>query len=316
MRGRRGIITAATAVLIVACSAPTSPSVSPVPTIAPPPFGTPATGQPIEVFAAGDIAGCDTTGDEATADLLDQLVEPGDFVLALGDLAYPDGSIENFAECYDPTWGRWREQTLPTPGNHEYHQRGAAPYFAYFGAVAGFPDVGFTSWDFGPWVILSLNSNCREVAGGCGTAASQTILAAEATGSAAETTPPRCVLAMWHHPRWSSGGEHGSDNRTEVLWRTLALGGADIVLSGHDHDYERFVPMDGEGEPVSGGLVQFVVGTGGRSLYQFRDILATSAVHDDSTFGVLHLTLRSGGYDWEFVPTTPGGFTEAGSATC
>ena len=121
---------------------------------------------------------------------------------------------------------------------------------------------------------------------------------------------------MWHQPRWSSGSEHGSDDQTQVLWRTLALGGADVVLSGHDHDYERFVPMDGEGEPSPGGLVQFVVGTGGRSLYQFDDILPTSAVHDNSTFGVLHLTLRAGGYDWAFVPATPGGFTDSGSAAC
>ena len=154
-------------------------------------------GQPIEVFAAGDIAGCDTTGDEATADLLDRLVEPAGIVLALGDLAYPDGSTENFAECYDPTWGRWREQTLPTPGNHEYHQRGAAPYFAYFGAVAGLPNEGFMAWDLGSWVILSLNANCRE-AGGCDSAAPQAVFTAEIIDGAAQGNPPRCVLAMWH----------------------------------------------------------------------------------------------------------------------
>ena len=121
---------------------------------------------------------------------------------------------------------------------------------------------------------------------------------------------------MWHFPRWSSGAEHGSDDRLQALWQTLALGGADIVLSGHDHDYERFVPMNGEGEPAAGGLVQFVVGTGGTTRHQFGDILPTSAVHDNSTFGVLHLTLRQGAYDWEFVPATPGGFTDSGSARC
>ena len=167
MRGSRGLVTAAALRRSLPARRRRSPSVSPLPTIATPPFGTPAAGQPTELFAAGDIAGCDTTGDEATADLLDQLVAPGDVVLALGDLAYPDGSTENFAECYDPTWGRWRDQTLPTPGNHEYHERGAAPYFAYFGAVAGLPDQGFMAWDLGPWVILSLDANCRE-AGGCG----------------------------------------------------------------------------------------------------------------------------------------------------
>ena len=214
-------------------------------------------------------------------------------MLALGDLAYPDGSTENFADCYDPTWGRWRDQTLPTPGNHEYHQRGAAPYFAYFGAVAGLPDQGFMAWDLGPWVILSLNANCRE-AGGCDSASPQTVFAAEIIDGAAQGNPPRCVLAMWHYPRWSSGAEHGSDDRTQALWQTLALDGADIVLSGHDHEYERFVPLDGEGQPTPGGLVQFVVGTGGRPLHEFGDILPTSAVHGNSTFGVLHLTLAPG----------------------
>ncbi len=316
MRGSR-VIVIATALVVVACSAPISPSVSPYPTIAIPPFATPAAGQPIEVFAAGDIAGCDTSGDEATADLLDLLVRPGGTVLALGDLAYPDGSAQNFAQCYDPTWGRWRQSTLPTPGNHEYNSPGAAPFFAYFAANNMVSEEGFSFSlrSFRTWWLVILDSNCDEI-GGCGPGSPQLHALTDLLSSVADHPPETCMLAMWHHPRWSSGSRHGSDDRTDAAWRALADAGADIVLSGHDHDYERFVPMDGEGRVAPGGLVQFVVGTGGRSLYEFGDILPTSAVHDNSTYGVLHLTLRPGGYDWEFVPTTPGGFTDSGSASC
>jgi hypothetical protein len=273
-----------------------------------------ASGQAV-VLAAGDIAGCDTGGDEATAALLDGL---GGSVLALGDLAYESGTAEEFATCYDPSWGRHRNRTWPVPGNHEYETPGAAPYFAYFGAVAGDPGQGWYSFDLGDWHLIALNSNCDEI-GGCDLDSPQADwlradLAAHAAQAAGATTD--CTLAFWHHPRWSSGDEHGSDPRTDALWRLLATAGAEIVLTGHDHEYERFVPMDAEGAATADGLVEFVVGTGGRPLYAFATPLVTSAARDNSTQGVLKLTLRSDGYNWEFVPVSATGFSDAGSAAC
>ena len=261
------------------------------------------------VLAAGDIAGCDSSGDEATAGLLDSLDGP---VLALGDLAYPSGTADEFATCYDPSWGRHQSRTWPVPGNHEYETPHAAAYFAYFGAAAGDPGEGWYSFDLGDWHLIALNSNCGEV-GGCGIDSPQadwlrTDLAAHAATA--------CTLAYWHHPRWSSGAEHGSDPRTDALWRILSVAGAEVVLTGHDHEYERFVPVDASGAASPEGMVEFVVGTGGRSLYDFAAPLASSAVRDNSTYGVLKLTLHPDAYDWLFLPAIAGGYSDAGSAEC
>lgn len=232
-------------------------------------------------------------------------------ILALGDLAYESGTTEQFAACYDPSWGRHRSRTWPVPGNHEYETAGAAPYFAYFGAAAGVPGQGWYSIDLGAWHLIGLNSNCEEI-GGCDLDSPQAdwLRADLAANNAA------CTLAYWHHPRWSSGDEHGSDPRTDALWRILAVAGADLVLTGHDHVYERFVPMDAEGVAATDGMVEFVVGTGGRSLYRFKTTLPTSATHDNTTFGVLQLTLRPDAYDWEFVAATGTRFADSGSADC
>jgi hypothetical protein len=302
----------ALAVLVLAACR--SSAVTPAPS---PLASTTATTAPFEytVLAAGDIASCDSDGDEATADLLDELLAPrGGSVLALGDVAYDDGSATDFARCYDPTWGRHQAQTLPTPGNHEYNTPGATGYFDYFrdgrtGAPDGWYDVQLAD----AWWIVSLNSNCEE-AGGCGSGSPQWEYLTGLLDRVAGTGD--CILAFWHHPRWSSGSEHGSDLQTDALWRLLADAGADVVLTGHDHEYERFVPMNADGQPDPAGPVEFVVGTGGRSLYAFADILPTSAAHDSSTYGVLELTLREGAYAWRFVSTEDGGYTDRGSASC
>jgi hypothetical protein len=302
---------AALIALLVACVPP--PSVD-QPSFSPGPFPSAlesAFGEPEqEVLAAGDIAGCDTYGDSDTAALLDEM---DGTVLVLGDLAYDDGTADQFANCYDPTWGRHRARTLPTPGNHEYLTSGAAPYFAYFGALAGSADESWYAWEMGEWLVLSLNSNCDE-AGGCGPDSSQ----GEWLADQLATRQADCTLAFWHHPRWSSGLEHGSDPRTDHLWRVLHDAGADLVLNGHEHVYERLVPLDADGVPADDGLVQIVVGTGGRSLYGFDEILSISAAHDNTSFGIVHLTLRSGAYDWEWVPVagSTSGFTDAGTAEC
>ncbi|MEK6191330.1 MAG: metallophosphoesterase [Chloroflexota bacterium] len=260
------------------------------------------------MLAAGDIGACDSAGDEATASLLDGLEGT---VFALGDLAYESGTAEQFAACYDPSWGRHRSRTWPVPGNHEYETAGAAPYFAYFGAAAGAPGQGWYSFDLGAWHLIALNSNCDEV-GGCDLDSPQ----ADWLRSDLATSTSTCTLAYWHHPRWSSGSEHGADPRTDGLWRILAMAGAELVLTGHDHVYERFVPIDADGAAATDGMVEFVVGTGGRSLYGFNKVLPTSATHDNATYGVLQLTLHPDAYDWEFVPASDIGFSDSGSADC
>ena len=260
------------------------------------------------LLAAGDIASCDSAGDEATARLLDSHAGT---VITLGDNAYPGGSISEFIRCYDPTWGRVRARTFPSPGNHEYVTGGAAGYFEYFGEAAGDPEKGYYSFDAGEWHLISLNSNCGEV-GGCGAGSPQERwLRADLAASDA-----RCVLAYWHHPRFSSG-EHGNHASMRPFWQALYDFGADVVLSGHDHDYERFAPQTpaGAADPQR-GIRQFVVGTGGRSHYGFGAHVANGEVRHSGTFGVLKLTLRASGYYWQFLPVGGASFTDAGSAEC
>ena len=297
------------AVLLAACTPSVSPSVSSMgpASVSATPSPSPQAPAPV-VLAAGDIAGCDSDGDEATAQLLDGLEGT---ILTLGDNAYPDGTAAEFANCYDPTWGRHLGRTYPSVGNHEYETPDAAAYFAYFGDRAGDPDEGWYSFDLGAWHLIALNSNCDAI-GGCGADSPQAAwLRADLAAY-----PTTCTLAYWHHPRWSSGSEHGSDPRTDALWRILFTAGADLVLTGHDHEYERFVPMDATGGATPTGMTQFVVGTGGRSLYAFATPLATSAARDASTYGVLKLTLHPDAYDWEFVPVSATGFSDTGTAAC
>ena len=314
--GRAIFLMAASLVALAACQSPSGDAErSSEPSQATPSPAEPSVPQQYTVLAAGDIASCDSDGDEATANLLDQLLEPrGGTVVALGDLAYEDGTQADFGRCYDPTWGRHKERTLPTPGNHEYNTPAASGYFDYFRAGRAGPPGGWYDVElFDEWWVISLNSNCEEVAG-CGPSSPQGQYLTATLDRLAGTRD--CILAFWHHPRWSSGDEHGSDPTTDPLWRMLADAGADILLTGHDHEYERFVPLDADGEPTNGGLTQFVVGTGGKSLYDFAEILPTSAARDSSTFGVLELTLHPGSYDWRFVPTEDGGYTDSGSASC
>lgn len=298
------------ALLLVACTASVGPSAS----LLTEPVGSdgssppPSADAPAVVLAAGDIGACDSDGDEQTAALLDGL---DGTILALGDLAYESGTAEQFAGCYDPSWGRHRSRTWPVPGNHEYETSGAAAYFAYFGAAAGVPGQGWYSFDLGAWHLIALNSNCNEI-GGCGLDSPQ----ADWLSADLAANDAACTLAYWHHPRWSSGSEHGTDPSTDALWRMLAAAGADVVLTAHDHVYERFVPMDDDGAAAADGMVEFVVGTGGRSRYGFNKILPTSATRDNATYGVLQLNLHPDGYDWEFVSATGTRFADSGSADC
>ncbi len=256
------------------------------------------------LVGAGDIADCAAWQDDATAVLLDGIAGT---VVTLGDNAYENGTAAEFAACYEPTWGRHKARTGPSPGNHDYHSAGAVPYFAYFGANAGPPGAGYYSYDLGVWHVVSLNS---EAPAGAGSAQEQW-LRADLTAN-----PRACTLAYWHRPRFSSG-PHGSDASMQALWQALYDHGADVVLSGHDHTYERFAPQTPSGAfDGARGIRQFVVGTGGRALYAFGTIRPNSEVRRNDTHGVLKLTLRSTSYEWEFVPIAGQTFRDTGVASC
>ena len=261
------------------------------------------------LVGAGDIADCrDLSGGEATAKLLEAI--PGT-VMAVGDLAYPDGTPENFA-CYDKTWGRVKSRTRPAPGNHEFHSVGATYYFQYFGAAAGEPSKGYYSYELARWHIVVLNSECIEV-GGCGDGSPQR----DWLHSDLAAHPAACTLAYFHKPLFSSGGAHGDDLSVKPLWDALYAANADLIVSGHDHDYERFAPQDANGKPdVTRGIREFVVGTGGKNHRPFGDPHANSEVRNADAFGVLKLTLRADAYDWQFIPEEGKSFTDSGSGTC
>jgi hypothetical protein len=265
---------------------------------------------PVFVGAA-DIASCDDlSGAEATAKLIEKI--PGT-VFAAGDLAYPDGSDENFAKCYDPTWGRFKDRTRPAPGNHEYHSDGASGYAKYFGATAGDPTKGYYSYDLGAWHIIALNSECAAV-GGCDTASpqGQWLQHDLAQHSAA------CTLAYWHKPLFSSGAKHGNDPEMKPFWDELYHAKATIVINGHDHDYERFALQDPNGNADSAhGIREFVVGSGGKNSHRvFAAAKPFSEARNADTFGVLKLTLHARSYDWEFVPQAGKMFTDSGHGVC
>jgi acid phosphatase type 7 len=261
------------------------------------------------LVGAGDIADCrDISGAEATAKLLETI--PGT-VMALGDLAYPDGTKENF-DCYARTWGRVKPRTRPSVGNHEFHTHGASYYFSYFGDAAGDPQTGYYSYELGRWHIVVLNSECTEV-GGCNTSSTQEKwLHADLTGH-----PAACTLAYFHKPLFSSGGAHGDDPELLPIWQALYDANADLVINGHDHDYERFAPQNpaAKADPVR-GIREFVVGTGGKNHRPFGTPHANSEVRNADTFGVLKLTLRPGSYDWQFIPEAGKTFTDSGSGSC
>jgi hypothetical protein len=266
------------------------------------------------IVGAGDIAACDRSGDEATADLFDSIFVsdvPG-AVFTTGDNVYNSGTTREFADCYEPSWGRHKERTRPSPGNHEYGTYQASGYFDYFGEAAGEIGKGYYSYDLGTWHIVVINSNCNKI-GGCDEGSPQE----EWLRNDLASNSAICTLAYWHHPLFSSG-KHGNNPIMEPIWQALYDHGVDVVLNGHDHDYERFAPQDPQGaaDPEQ-GIRQFVVGSGGRSHYIFPETpLPNSEVQNDNTYGVLKLTLFPTGYNWEFIPVEGKTFSDLGSADC
>ena len=265
------------------------------------------------LVGAGDIARCGRQEGEQTAQLLDQVVAGGveTVVFTAGDNAYENGTIEEYQQCYGPTWGRHKDRTRPVLGNHEYELGSAAGYFQYYGAMAGDSNEGYYSYDLGSWhvVVLNTSDHCRAVACDENSAQTQWLHADLAEHRTF------CTVAMWHAPLFTSGQAEGSSRNLRPFWEALYDNGADVIVNGHEHSYERFAPQtpDGLQEPDY-GIREFVVGTGGDSLRAFLSSPApNSEIRNDTTHGVLRLTLHPATYDWEFIPTAGAEFRDAGS---
>lgn len=273
------------------------------------------------IVAAGDIA-CPPSGNGhkqevvlpdvcrqmETSDLVLQIDELA-AVLTLGDNQYPTGALTDFQNSYDRSWGRVKGMTHPTIGNHEGLGEG---YYKYFGEAAGPRDRGYYSFNIGAWHVIALNSNsdCQIVA--CGQGSAQIAWLRDDLA----THQSRCTLAYWHHPRFSSG-RHQNNKVLNPIWKELYASGVDVVLSGHDHDYERFAPLDADGRvDKAHGIRSFVVGTGGARHTDFSTIKPGSKVRNNDTFGVLKLTLHPADYEWEFIPEPGKTFTDKGKGRC
>jgi calcineurin-like phosphoesterase family protein len=304
VRARRiSSLSALGAMLVLACCSKSPAPSSPTAATA---NGASATGARVGfLVGAGDIGFCgpsNVSGSEATARLLDRL---GGTIFTAGDNAYPAGSAENYAQCYEPAWGRHLGRTRPSPGNHEYVS-GGVPYFGYFGARAGVSATGYYSYSVGAWHVISLNS---EIASSAASAQMDWLRGELASN------PSACTAVYWHRPLFSSG-RHGDNPDMRDVWRTLYAANVDVVINGHDHTYERFAPQDPDGrlDPAR-GIREFVVGTGGSPLYEFSAAHANSEIRG-SAWGVISFTLLENGYQWEFVPVEGQTFRDAGVASC
>ncbi|MGQ0837849.1 CBM96 family carbohydrate-binding protein [Actinokineospora sp.] len=275
-----------------------SPTTTTPPTTTPPPPGDPV------LVGAGDIA-ASGTGDNQTADLLDGI--PGT-VFTTGDNVYNNGTASEFTTYYNPTWGRHKSRTRPSPGNHDYNTSGATGYYNYFGANAGPSGQGYYSYDLGNWHVVSLNS---EVSKSVGSPQEQWLRA-----DLAATTKP-CTIAYWHKPRFTSGLNHAPDTSTGPLVQALYDFNAEVIVTGHNHHYERFAPMTPNGSPdTARGIRHFVAGMGGVGFYGFGTIAPNSEARNNNTFGVLKFTLHANAYDWQFVPVAGKTYSDSGTTAC
>lgn len=272
------------------------------------------TGETYTLVGAGDIAACnDLRGARATAALIEAI--PGT-VFAAGDLAYNQGTISEFRSCYDPTWGKFKDRTRPSPGNHEYNGSDAIGYFQYWDGRAGDPAKGYYSYDLGAWHVVVLNTNCDvSTLGGCDVGSPEEKWLREDLAA----HPSSCIVAYGHHALFSSGilSKHSRHKELRPFWQALYEAHADVILAGHEHSYERFAPQDPQGKlDPQRGIRQFTVGTGGRSHTLLGFAQPNSELRNDDTFGVLKLTLSPGKYKWEFVPEAGRSFHDSGEGTC
>lgn len=228
-------------------------------------------------------------------------------VFTLGDNSNDSGTADEYATCYGATWGAFKSRTSPTAGNHDQMTSHGAPYYAYFGSAAGTAGKGYYSYGLvADWHVIVLNAICGEV-GGCDAGSpEETWLKADLAANAGKH-----ILAMWHIPEFSSGG-HGNTTAYRAWWDDLYVAHADVVLNGHDHDYERYAQQSPAGAADPNGIREFVVGTGGASHTSFVTIRANSEKRNDGTFGVLELTLKLDSYGWQFIPIEGGTFTDSG----
>jgi hypothetical protein len=252
---------------------------------------------------AGDVDGCGKLEAEYTARLLDRV--PGTVFVA-GDATYPSGTLANYQNCYGPNWGRHLWRTLAVPGNHDYYLDRGAAFFQYFGSAAGPAGLGYISHTLGTWHAILLNSEVSIQAG----SPQYEWLRQDLIASSAV-----CTVAVVHHPLFSSG-ENGNSPFMRDAWNLMYQYGVDLILSGHDHTYERFAPQDANGRSSASGIRQFVAGTGGYALYKMRTRAPNSEVFNGTSYGVLKLTLKSGRYDWEFIPIDGQTFRDSGSGSC
>ena len=274
-----------------------------------PPGAVPAAAGDPTLLAASDIASCWSSGDEAVARMLDTMPGP---IAVPGDTEQNRGSADEFAGCYDPSWGRHKPRTYPAVGDHEYKTPGATGYFNYFGAAAGDYGKGWYSYDLGSWHIVVLNSNCANV-GGCGAGSEQY----EWLKDDLEQNGGDCIGAYWHHPLFSAGSLHGGLTRSRPFWNLLYQYGAEWALNGNDHAYQRFAPQTPTGAlDREAGMRQFIVATGGTRLDALGAPLPNTEVQNNTAFGVLQLGLHEASYDWEFVPQPGKTFTDSGATPC
>ena len=260
-------------------------------------------GDPV-IAAAGDIAqqGDPSEANLQTADLILALAPTA--VLTLGDNQYEDGDLAEFRDSYDLTWGQFRDITHPVPGNHDYHVEGAQGYFDYFGDSAN-PPEGYYSFDIGSWHLVAVNS-------GEGVVSDEQLAWIRRD---LRSDDQLCELAYWHHPRWSSGDNHGSDEEMAAVWRLMYRQGVDVVLNGHDHLYERFARLNAAGQLDRHGVREIIAGTGGDSLYGFGDRVTGSRVRI-SEYGLLTLVLHEQGYGWDFLRAEDGRSLDDGRTAC
>ena len=265
------------------------------------------------LLAAGDIAECEHQGDEATAKILARF--PDATIQTLGDNAYQEGTSADFNECYAPSWGSFKDRTWAAAGNHDHSTKDAQGYSDYFGSRGGPHDKYYYSYDLGAWHVVVLNGDCWRI-GGCELDEPQI----EWLRRDLEEHAAFCTLAVAHRPPFSSGryGDPEDTGRVRPIWQVLYEEGVEVFLTAHEHSYERFAPMNAQGERDDArGVRLFVAGTGGGNVRRFKyDPLPTTEIRNDDTWGVLKLTLKPAGYDWEFLPVDGKTFTDSGSGTC